>query len=164
MSEKLVEAVETIQFYLERVSSLLTEFEDMEDEEIAEHMSRINQVYRQTKDLWSDAQTAMVDKVEWTDKPIETTFSQVEIKSGAPRKSWDHEGLTEELIRRIQAKSIDIDTGERLQSSEDMMRELISHAGVSYWRVTGLKALDVDVDEYCEKGVSKKSVVIHRKD
>ena len=43
-----------------------------------------------------------------------------------------------------------------------MMQEMVGFMGVSYWKVTELKKIAIDADEYCEVSAPKKSVVIRR--
>lgn len=86
----------------------------------------------------------------------------LEVKGGAQRKSWDHAGLTEEVTRRIVDSAFDFDTGELKMTLPEMAAAILRYAAPSYWRVTQLNEIGVDVDQYCEKGEYRKSVVIRR--
>tara|TARA_B100000287_G_scaffold14257_2_gene14408 strand:+ start:18409 stop:18948 length:540 start_codon:yes stop_codon:yes gene_type:complete len=112
--------------------------------------------------LYSELQTHLGDFVGNTAEPILIDGASIEIKSGAPRKSWDHESLTKDVAQRIYESSIDMDSGEVTKSAKEMMEEILKYGAVSYWRVGALKKLDIDADEYCEVGPSKKSMIIRR--
>ena len=97
-----------------------------------------------------------------TANPVSVDGATIEIKSGSPRKTWDHQGLINDVSKRIVDSSIDLDTGEVTKTPVQMIREALEFAGISYWKVTKLKELHLDADEYCEVGESKKSLVIRR--
>lgn len=86
----------------------------------------------------------------------------LEVKGGAPRKSWDHDRLAQEVARRIVDSAFDMDTGELRMSFHDMVTAMLRYAAPSYWRVTQLAELGIDPDQYCEKGEYKKSVVVRK--
>jgi|5B_taG_2_1085324.scaffolds.fasta_scaffold00688_9 hypothetical protein len=111
---------------------------------------------------YSDIQTQLAEFVGHTAEPILCEGASIEIKSGAPRKSWDHDSLKKDVAQRIYESSVDIETGEVKKTSREMMEEILKYGAVSYWRVGELKKLDIDADEYCEVGPSKKSVIVRR--
>jgi len=84
----------------------------------------------------------------------------IEKKVGAPRKSWRHDELANEVATRIVASSIDMDTGEVMKSTEQMMLEMLSYGAVSYWRVKNLSKIGLVADEYCDVGEPKTSLVV----
>jgi len=86
----------------------------------------------------------------------------VERKEGRPRKKWNHKKLGREVAHRIHDRSIDMDTGEILMSAEEMMTSMLQYAAPSYWRVTQLKKLGVDANNYCELGEGTVSVSIRK--
>jgi len=86
----------------------------------------------------------------------------LEVKGGAPRKSWNHAALTEEVARRIVDSAFDIDTGEIRMSFRELAKEILRYAAPSYWRVGQLEEIGINPDLYCEKGEYRKSVVIRR--
>ena len=67
----------------------------------------------------------------------------------------------EELMQKLRAADA---AGDEYAASRfaEMIREALQFAGISYWKVTKLKELHLDADEYCEVGESKKNLVIRR--
>ncbi len=132
---------------------LRIEFQSLSDLHLLK--SRITTAY-------SDLQSHLADFHGNTAQPIVLDGSSIEIKTGAARKSWDHGSLSKDVAQRIYESSIDMDSGEITKSAKEMMEEILKYGAVSYWRVGELKKLDIDADEYCEVGPSKKSVIIRR--
>jgi hypothetical protein len=88
---------------------------------------------------------------------------QVERRTGADRKAWDHKGLATIVANRIYESSIDMDTGEVLLSPTEMMAKMLDYAAPSYWRVGELGKIGVSADSYCEKSEGKVSISITSK-
>jgi len=158
------EFAESLEAVITQLTDLLNNIDLIEstDEELAETADRVHFAKTTATDLYDFYQDKVVNQIGYTAKPITTSGSTIEIKQGAPRKSWDHDALTELVARRIYESSIDLDTGEFNKSPQDMMRELMKYGAVSYWRVSALKDLNIDADEYCEVGESKKKLVVRR--
>lgn len=135
---------------------------DDELEESFQSLGDLHLLKTRIASLYTELQTHLGEFVGNTVQPILIDGASIEIKSGAPRKSWDHESLTKDVAQRIYESSIDMDSGEITKSAKEMMEEILKYGAVSYWRVGALKKLDIDADEYCEVGPSKKSVIIRR--
>lgn len=88
---------------------------------------------------------------------------QVEKRTGADRKAWDHKSLASVVADRVYESSIDMDTGEVLLSPKDMMTKMFEYAAPSYWRVGELNKIGISADAYCEKSEGKTSISISRK-
>lgn len=88
--------------------------------------------------------------------------TKVEKRSGADRKSWMHSELAHEVARRIQDIAIDLDTGERTMSVEDMIVKVFDYVQPSYWRVKALGEIGVLADKFCEVGESKESIIVRK--
>lgn len=86
----------------------------------------------------------------------------VEKRWSTPRKAWRHQELTDEVTRRIMQMSIDMDTGERILTTEEMMKKLMDFVNPSYWRVKALNEIGISADQYCEVGESKPSIYINK--
>jgi len=86
----------------------------------------------------------------------------VEKRWSTPRKAWRHAELTEEVTQRILRMSIDMDTGERTLTTEEMMKKLMDFVNPSYWRVKALNEIGISADQYCDVGESKPSIYINR--
>ena len=87
---------------------------------------------------------------------------QVERRTGADRKSWNHKGLAEIVADRVYQSSVDMETGEVLLSPKEMMTKMLDYAAPSYWRIKELDKIGISADAYCEKLEGKTSVIITR--
>lgn len=66
------------------------------------------------------------------------------------RKAWDHAGIANDLARQLVQMSVDMETGEILKTPEELIREVVDYAGVSYWKVKALGSIGIVADDYCE--------------
>jgi hypothetical protein len=133
-----------------------------ENTELLQLATDLHGVKGYVTDLFNELQSILTEHIGFVGVPVVVDGATVEIKSGAPRKSWDHESIISDVSRRIVDSSVDLNTGEITKSPVDMIREALQFAGISYWKVSKLKELHLDADEYCEVGESKKSLVIRR--
>lgn len=86
----------------------------------------------------------------------------IEKKWSKDRKGWKHKDLAEIVAERIQESAIDLDTGERVLSVQEMITKMLEYVQPSYWRVTALSDLGINADEYCQAGDSKPSISVKR--
>lgn len=86
----------------------------------------------------------------------------VEVRNGADRKSWEHERLVSEVARRLLESSIDMDTGERTMSTEEVITKILDFVQPSYWRVKELAKIGISADQYCEVGEPKTNIIIRK--
>ena len=112
--------------------------------------------------LDSELEQAAIGKME-EDIIVLSSGQQVERRTGADRKAWDHKGLASIVANRIYESSIDMDTGEVLLSPMEMMAKMLDYAAPSYWRVGELGKIGVSADSYCEKSEGKVSISITSK-
>lgn len=133
-----------------------------EQEELLQFASDLHAAKGHISELFNEVQSVVTEHLGHLAVPVTVDGATVEIKSGSPRKTWDHQSLIEDVSKRIVDSSIDLNTGEVIKSPMEMIREALQFAGISYWKVTKLKELHLDADEYCEVGESKKNLVIRR--
>jgi hypothetical protein len=111
----------------------------------------------------------LVDRlaVEMTEDRLELEGVGVfERRRKADRKSWDHESLRSELLRKVRTldpqKTMDLATGEVFQ--EDLTEQafrVIFDCARPEWRVRPLKALEIDPDEFCQITYGGWSIQLH---
>ena len=98
-------------------------------------------------------------------KMLFSDYGLIERKNSASRK-WDHEEMWNVLTARARdARLIDKETGEVLESEGQAVRRVLQEcAGVQYWKVTPLKEkYGVDPDEYAETKWRKSIVITNGK-
>lgn len=121
-----------------------------------------------------DAVRDMVNTLKTTDEqivealvkkmgdPVSIGGAVAEVKWGKPRKQWETEKLGALVSEEILTRAIDPETGALEVPVSQLIQRLLNFVGVSYWKVTALKALGIDPDEFCEVGPAKASVVIRK--
>jgi hypothetical protein len=102
---------------------------------------------------------ALTDKVG---DPVSVDGVVAEVKWSKPRKQWENERLAPLVSEEIIAKAIDPETGTLTVPVSQLIPQLLQYVGVSYWKVTALKALGLNPDEFCEVGKAKPSVVLRK--
>jgi hypothetical protein len=157
---------------LDSVTALLYELvEDIDEnglaggkEELALAAALFHGFLDHAKEAKSYVDTEAINRIEYTPVPIETDAGTVEVQGGNKRKGWDHERLAGIVIKRILQSSIDLDTGERLLSPEEMIQEFRKYVGVSYWRVGALKDIGLTAASYCDETVGPKKVTVTKQE
>ena len=86
----------------------------------------------------------------------------IEKKWSKDRKGWKHKELAEIVAERIEDSSIDLDTGERVLTTGEMIKKMLEYVQPSYWRVTALSDLGINADDYCQAGESKPSISVKK--
>lgn len=136
--------------------------DDYSTEDILQLASDLHLAKSLVGDLFNELQTRVTDHLGSLPIPVAVDGATIEIKAGSPRKTWDHDSLINDVTKRIVDSSIDLNTGEVVKTTPEMIKEALAFAGISYWKVTKLKELHLDADEYCEVGEAKKNLVIRR--
>jgi hypothetical protein len=111
----------------------------------------LNEAKKRISSILRETEATLIDS-DWDQSPYETQLFSIETKTGAPRKKWDHKALATLVAKKITDQAIDMDTGEVLKTQRQMIEELLIYAAPSYWRVTALKDLGIDSDDFCEVG------------
>lgn len=148
---------------LKEVEDFLFSFPDeVERDEMLQYAADLHLLKRYVGDLFDECQRIVTDRVGFVGSPVVVNGATVEIKAGASRKTWDHKSLMSDVSRRLVDKNIDLETGEIAKSPRELIEEAIDYMGVSYWKVSKLKELHIDADQYCEVSEGKKNLVIRR--
>ena len=144
---------EEIQETLERLDEAIHYERSSEDPERTIRLIHLGFVLNEAKkyvtSLQKEATSLLLDS-EWDQTPYQSQQFSMETKTGNPRKKWDHMALANVVAKRIHDRSIDMDTGEVTKTAQQQIQELLEYASPSYWRVTALKDIGIDPDDYCE--------------
>jgi len=138
------------------------DFDSTDKGELLQFASDMHLMKSHVTEIFNELQSMITGYLDNLPLPVVVDGATVEIKSGSPRKTWDHKTLIDDVSKRIVDSSVDLNTGEVVKTPTDMIREALQYAGISYWKVTKLKELHLDADDYCEVGEAKKSLVIRR--
>jgi Zn-dependent M32 family carboxypeptidase len=88
----------------------------------------------------------------------------VEKKSSYERRAWQHKDLASVVAQKLVQMSVDMDTGEIIKSPGEIAMQVLDYVQPSYWRVKELSSLGINVDNYCETGVLKTSIIVRKGD
>ena len=88
----------------------------------------------------------------------------IEKKSSYERRACQHKDLASVVAQKLVRMSVDIDTGEIIKSPEEIAMQVLDYVQPSYWRVKELSSLGINVDNYCETGVLKTSIIVRKGD
>ena len=73
-----------------------------------------------------------------------------------------HAELASAVAQRLSEMSIDMDTGEVKVDPEELAKSMLNYVQPSYWKVTQLEKIGVNIDNYCESGDSRMSVIVRQ--
>lgn len=111
--------------------------------------------------IFSQYSALFADKVSRTEGTA-SNGQVIEKKVASERKGWKHDDLANEVLRRLNEMSVDMDTGEVVMSSQEIAIKLLDYVQPSYWRVKELSKLGINADQYCEVGELKTSVIVRK--
>jgi hypothetical protein len=107
-----------------------------------------------------DVKTVAIDKMH-DETIVFDDGAAVEKTWEKPRKAWRHKDVAAEVIHRLIARNVDPETGE-MPSATDVASQILDYAGVSYWKVTMLRRLEIDPSKYCEEGELQPKLMIRK--
>lgn len=90
------------------------------------------------------------------------TGGAVQINTSVPRKTWDKDVLIGVVIEKVIEESIDPETGAIDRPISQMLRRVLDFVSFSNFKVTELKQVGVNPDNYCETGTVKSSAQYRR--
>ena len=122
----------------------------------------LNDAKKRIASILKEAEAVLLNS-DWDRLPYDTGLFSIETKTGAPRKKWDHDTLAALVAKKINDKSINMDTGEITSTPQEMIRDLLTYAAPSYWRVGALRELGIDPDDFCDVGEPITNLVYRSK-
>lgn len=87
---------------------------------------------------------------------------KVEKKTGADRKAWQHVDLAKNIASRLSDMAVDMETGEVVMTTQEMVVKLLDYCAPSYWRVKELAKIGITADRFCETSEAKTNIVIRK--
>ncbi len=86
----------------------------------------------------------------------------IEKKGSYDRKAWQHKALATSVVSKLMRMSIDKETGEILNTPEEIALQLLDYAHCDYWRTKELDKIGINADSYCETGQLKISIIVRK--
>ena len=99
------------------------------------------------KDSYQVVEDALVEAMPSKEMEI-PGIGVIQRRSGTARKSWDHQALWRDVTQVLLSDS---------EGPEDFVARLRTVVTPS-WKVTGLRPLGIDPDEYCEVSYGRRTV------
>lgn len=112
--------------------------------------------------IYEDFATYTIDMMKESDVVVLPSGVTVEKKFSKDRRGWQHKDLASAVAGRIRNLAVDMDTGERVLSPDEMIVKLLDYVQPSYWRVTALSDIGINADDFCQTGEVKQSISIRR--
>lgn len=88
--------------------------------------------------------------------------TKIEKKWASTRRGWQHKDLARVVSDKIAQMSVDMETGEVVLSPQEMISKMLDYVQPSYWKSKPVSTLGIDVDNYCETGEVKTSIIVRR--
>lgn len=87
---------------------------------------------------------------------------KIEKKWSSTRRGWQHKDLAGIVAHRLAEQAIDMETGEVIYSPEELARMMLDYVQPSYWKAKPVRELGIEVDNYCEVGETKTSLIVRK--
>jgi hypothetical protein len=125
----------------------------------------MNMIKRDMSSVYDSLSTSVGQLIPANEKNVQLKNGGViEKKISYVRQAWQHKDLASVVAQKLVRLSVDMDTGEIIKSPEEIAMQVLDYVQPSYWRVKELSSLGIDVDNYCETGVLKTSIIVRKGD
>lgn len=125
-------------------------------------LADLNQIKRDLSLLYEQFADKVADAMGDVPEVVLPNGLKVEKRSASDRKAWHHRDLIGEVARRLTQMSFDPDTGERLQSTDEVVTKVLDFVQPSYWRVKELGKIGINADDYCDVSEGKQSIIVRK--
>lgn len=88
--------------------------------------------------------------------------AKIEKKFSSSRTGWQHKELAGSVAKKIVDLSVDLQTGEIVNTPEEMLVEMLNYVQPSYWRIKELEKIGINPDNYCQVGDVKTSIIVRK--
>jgi len=152
--------------FAERLNDLEGRLEDYlsgspPEEEACEVLAAFNRNKASLKFAY-DSFAIKVGSMMKSDKILLPGGGEVEKSFAKKRTKWQHKDLASVVAQKLMKMSIDMDTGEVKVDPEELAKSMLNYVQPSYWKVTQLEKIGVNIDNYCESGDSRMSVIVRQ--
>lgn len=127
-----------------------------------EYLAEMNFLKRDVGFVYDTFSHAMIGIMGDEENVSLTNGAQIEKKSAYDRKGWDHKSLGNAVADKIVQLSVDMQTGEVLKTTREMIADVLTYCAPSYWRIKELNKIGINADNYCEVGELKTSIIVRK--
>jgi len=112
--------------------------------------------------LVKQIETILIERMAETDAVPVSSGEMVVKEWSKNRKGWQHKELAVAVSEKIQMLSVDMDTGERIMDTAQMIQAMLDYVQPSYWRVGALSNIGLNADDYCQAGDAEPKIRIEK--
>lgn len=139
-----------------------SDLQSMEIEKICELLVSLHRLKDDISLVYSSASHIALSQFGDNSEMLLNDGSRIEKKIGSDRRAWKHKEIASVVARKLSSLAVDMDTGERIMSMEEVAERVLDYVQPSYWRVKQLSELGINADDYCEVGEEKTSIIVRK--
>jgi hypothetical protein len=136
--------------------------DNSEPETLAEVLSDLHLLKTHVGLLYDELAAATADAFGTEAECTLSDGTVIEKKWSSTRRGWQHKDLAHAVATRIAEQAVDLDTGEVVMTPAQIAEHMLDYVQPSYWKVKPVSTLGLDVDNYCEVGETKTSMIVRR--
>jgi len=131
-------------------------------EELATCITHLHALKGDLASVYDSCCNLLIDAMGNTPEIVVPSGIKVEKKTGADRKTWQHVDLAKNIASRLSDMAVDMETGEVIMTTQEMVVKLLDYCAPSYWRVKELAKIGINADRFCETSEAKTNIVIRK--
>ena len=163
MSESIEICVRNVRTAIFDLDSCLgRELSGISVNEMCELLVSLSRLKDELAIVYSEVSHATADAFGDQSELLLNDGSRIEKRNASDRKGWQHKEIAALVAKKLVAMSVDMDTGERVMSPEEIAQRVLDYVQPSYWRVKQLSELGINADDYCEVGESKTNIIVRK--
>jgi hypothetical protein len=135
---------------------------NFEPDTLCEALSRVHEAKSRVSALYEKLSARTADALGDAQEIVLEDGTKIEKKWSSTRRGWQHRDLAQAVAGRLSDKSVDMETGEVLMSPKEIAEQMVEYLQPSYWKVKKVAELGLDVDNYCEVGETKTSIIVRK--
>lgn len=147
---------------LDRAVGATRDIENSTAEKWSEMIFELSQFKTQLGMIYNSLCDIALERMRDGEVVVLPTGYTVEKTYDKNRKGWQHKELASVVANKIQSSAVDMDTGELVLSTSDMITALLDYVQPSYWRVGALSNIGINADDYCESGEPEPKISIRK--
>lgn len=133
-----------------------------EPDTLAEVLADLHLLKSEVGLIYDELAAATADALGTEAELVLDDGTKIEKKWSSTRRGWQHKDLAHAVAHRVAERAVDLETGEVVMTPEEIAEHMLDYVQPSYWKVKPVAELGLDVDNYCEVGETKTSIIVRR--
>lgn len=147
---------------LELDKQVTNDLPSMELSQVCEILVELHKLKDELSLVYASASHIASESLGDTSELLLNDGSRIEKKTASDRKAWRHKEIAAVVARRLASLAVDMDTGERVMSMEEVAERVLDYVQPSYWRIKQLSELGINADDYCDVGEAKTNIIVRK--